>query len=120
MPKILIVDDSAFARRSIRHALESSGHEIFEAESGLRALEMVQQVAPDIITIDLLMPDMPGGELLQHLRSLVPDSRFVIITADIQDATREQLMAAGADAFINKPTDPKIVIEEISGLLSRS
>ncbi len=118
MAKILIVDDSSFARTTIRRALEAGQHNLAEARSGFEALEYVQSDPPDVVTIDLLMPDMNGVDLVRHLRQVSPSTLLVVITADVQTTTREQLLAAGADAFINKPTDAHAILDEINRLLA--
>jgi two-component system, chemotaxis family, chemotaxis protein CheY len=115
---ILIVDDSSFARATIRRALEPGKHTLAEASSGFEALEYVQSNSPDVVTIDLLMPDMTGVELVEHLRKISPTSLLVVITADVQNATRELLLEAGADSFINKPTDSRLILDEIDRLLA--
>jgi CheY-like chemotaxis protein len=103
MKKVLIVDDSAFARATLRKLLQQAGYEVCEAGGGLEALELMTECRPDLVTMDLLMPGMEGEELLAHLLKLNPACPFVIISADIQTTTREALLAAGAAAFLNKP-----------------
>ena len=64
MASICIVDDSAFARKQVRRYLESAGHDVFEAESGTKAIEIGKATPPDIFTLDLLMPGLTGQETL--------------------------------------------------------
>ncbi len=117
MAKILIVDDSAYARSLLKRTLQKVGHEVFEASSGIDALEQISQHKPDLVTMDLLMPGMEGRELIGHLKAMQPDLRVLVITADIQEETRRELIAAGADDFINKPVAPETLVNAVSHLL---
>ncbi len=81
MAQILVVDGSRFIRAMIRRALEESGHTVTEASSGQEALEIIRSKSFDVITIDLLMPQMRGQELIAHLRRQAPASRVIMITA---------------------------------------
>lgn len=103
MAKILIVDDSALARRILRQALESDGHEVLEAKDGPTALERFAQERPDLVLLDLVMEGMTGLETLQKIREMAPDARVIIATADIQRATRAEAESAGARGYITKP-----------------
>jgi two-component system chemotaxis response regulator CheY len=118
MAHILIIDDSAFARSLLKNNLVAAGHTVTEASSGLEALELVRTLQPEIITIDLLMPGMEGLELLGHLRRVNPKFRIIVISADIQTTTREELLSAGADAFLNKPVDTPALLQTIERLLA--
>ena len=70
MKTILIVDDSAFTRKNIKAIVEEAGYETFEAEGGKEALEIFEKQNPGIITVDLVMPEMDGMELIGRLRNL--------------------------------------------------
>ncbi len=118
MAHILIVDDSAFARATLRQKLTESGHVVSEAASGVEALEMLATQHFDLVTMDLLMPEMEGSELLQNIRKLSSSMPVVVITADIQTQTREELIARGASAFINKPVNFDILLETVNHLLA--
>lgn len=101
--KILIVDDSALARRTVRATLEELGYTVEEASDGAQALERYFILQPDVVILDMVMNGMYGLEVLAKLRELNPAVRVIVVTADIQQSTREQVRAAGAAAFLNKP-----------------
>lgn len=103
MGLILIVDDAAFSRRMIRKALQADGYDILEATNGREGLEIARTHNPDLILTDLLMPDMNGFELLKTLTELGLNIPTIIITADIQESSRQQGLELGAAGFINKP-----------------
>lgn len=101
--KILIVDDSGLARRMTRRYLEELGHSVEEASDGPQALERYVLNQHDAVVLDMVMHGMYGLEVLAKLRELNPQLPVVVVTADIQKSTREQVKAAGAAAIINKP-----------------
>ncbi len=103
--KVLLVDDSKLARRGLRQILEPLGCSIVEAEDGMRALERYFLEKPDVVFLDLLMTGMHGLDVLKKLRELDANARIVVVSADIQDSSREMAQAAGASAFVQKPFD---------------
>lgn len=100
--RVLVVDDSAFARRRIGRMLREGGHEVVEADGFGAALRLVAEGAFDAATVDQLMPEADGLTLVRTLRASRPDLRLVVVSADIQRASREAALAAGADAFVGK------------------
>ena len=101
--KVLIVDDSSLARRTVRQLVEEMGHTVEEATDGAQALERYFINRHDLIILDMVMNGMYGLEVLAKMRELNSDVRVIIASADIQKSTLEQARAAGASAFINKP-----------------
>ena len=101
--KILVVDDSGLARRSIRQILEEMGHQVEEARDGAEAIERYFLNQHDLIVLDMVMEGMYGLEVLIKFKQLNPDVKVIVVTADIQDSTRAEVRAAGASALVNKP-----------------
>lgn len=100
---ILLVDDSGFARRTLRQILEKGGHTVDEAKDGMEALERYALHKPDIVLLDMVMDGMKGMEVLGKLRELDTEAKIVLATADIQASTRSEAQAAGASGMISKP-----------------
>ena len=115
--KVLIVDDSALTRRSLRQILETAGCEVLEAENGLEALERYFLDKPDVVMLDLVMRGMYGLDVLHKLRELDADARIVVVSADIQSSSRELAEEAGAKAFVNKPFDKAEILGALSTAL---
>jgi two-component system chemotaxis response regulator CheY len=115
--KVLVVDDSALARRSLRQILENAGCEVIEAEDGLSALEQYYLERPDVVLLDLVMRGMYGLDVLHKLRELDADARVVVVTADIQSSSHELAEQAGARAFINKPFDRTEILGALDAAL---
>lgn len=117
MAKILVVDDSWLTRRGLSNMLKPHGHVILEAESGSQALDMVKSNPPDVMLLDLLMPEMHGTEVLSILKEESLAIPVIVITADIQDTVREHCMNLGAMGFVNKPPNEEALIDLISKAL---
>jgi two-component system chemotaxis response regulator CheY len=116
--QILIVDDSGFARRSMRQILEPAGHTVVEASNGQDALEQYFLKRPDLVLLDMVMEGMNGLDVLTKLKELDPAAKVVLATADIQSTTRVETQAAGASGFITKPFNPDNVLNVVSNVLS--
>lgn len=116
--KVLIVDDSALTRRSLRQILETAGCEVVEAEDGLGALERYYLDKPDVVLLDLVMRGMYGLEVLQKLRELDGNARIVVVSADVQSSSLELAEQAGAMGFINKPFDRAEILVALDIALS--
>lgn len=116
--KVLIVDDSALTRRSLRQILEAAEYEVMEAENGLDALERYFLDKPDVVLLDLVMRGMYGLEVLQKLRELDPQARIVVVSADIQTSSQDLAGEAGATAFINKPFDRAEILSALDVALA--
>ena len=117
MKKILLVDDSGLARRTIRQILESAGYGVVEAEDGMSALERYFLEKPDVVLLDLVMKGMMGLDVLGKLHEMDPNVRAIVVSADIQDSSREMATAAGACNFLNKPVDRTSLLSAISSAL---
>ncbi len=116
--KVLLVDDSKLARRSLRQILEPAGFAVVEAEDGMGALERYFLEKPDVVFLDLLMQGMHGFDVLKKLREMDPQARVLVVSADIQTSSRAMAEAAGASGFIEKPFDAQQIIEAV-GLVLR-
>jgi two-component system chemotaxis response regulator CheY len=117
MAKILLVDDSALARRILRRCLEPEGHQIIEAQDGISALEAYFLEKPDLVLLDLTMEGMHGLDVLREMQRLDPSARVVVATADIQESTQRMAQEAGACGFVVKPFVPKQVLEVVGRAL---
>jgi two-component system chemotaxis response regulator CheY len=116
--KILIVDDSALSRRTLRRILEAANYEVIEADDGMTALEAYFLEKPNLVLLDLVMKGMYGLEVLVKLREMDPKVRVVVASADIQSSTRTMVDEAGALGFINKPFVAEQVITAVEAALA--
>jgi two-component system chemotaxis response regulator CheY len=116
-PKVLVVDDSALSRRSLRQILEPAGYAVEEAEDGLVALELYSLNRPDVVLLDLVMKGMYGLEVLIKLRELDANAKVVVVSADIQTSSHTLVEEAGAMAFVNKPFDRADILKAMTSVL---
>ena len=117
-PKILIVDDSALSRRTLRRILEAAGYEVVEADDGITALEVYFLEKPSLVLLDLVMKGMYGIDVLVKLREMDQQVRVVVASADIQRSTRKMVDEAGALGFINKPFVKEQVVAAVEAALA--
>jgi two-component system chemotaxis response regulator CheY len=117
MKKILIVDDSAFSRNIIKQIVTSESYLAIEAGNGTEALTLFQAEKPDIVTIDLLMPDMDGIDVVRKIAETAPGAKMIVCSTDKQKFRQKETKAAGAAAFVPKPIDPELLLETIKNLL---
>lgn len=120
MKKILIVDDHADIRRLIRMTLEFEDYEIREAADGDAALQAAQEMQPDLVLLDVMMPGSVNGlEVCRRLRSGLPAGsgpRVIMLSARGQASDREAGLQAGADTYLVKPFSPLQLISCIADL----
>lgn len=117
MATVMIVDDSNYTRRTHRRILESEGHTVLEADTGMAAIESYVVNHPDIVLLDLTMTDMGGLEVLEKLREINADARVVVISADVQRSTAALVADSGAMRFLGKPVNPTQLLETVRELL---
>lgn len=113
--RILIVDDAAFMRMMIKDILTKNGFEVVgEAADGLQAVEKYAELKPDLVTMDITMPEMDGIAALKEIKSKHPDAIIIMCSAMGQQAMVIDAIQAGAKDFIVKPFQADRVIEAIS------
>ena len=114
MISVLIVDDSRTSRRILKDILERAGYKIAgEAINGKEAVEMYAKLLPDIVTMDITMPEMDGIEALRQIRQGYPDARIVMITAAGQKEKMLEAVKLGAIEFVAKPFVEESVIDAL-------
>ena len=119
MARILVVDDAAFMRVLLKNILKSGGHEVVgEAENGIEALEKYEELKPDLVTMDIVMPHLDGIETTRSIIKIDPKARIVMCTAVGQQAKVLEAIKAGARGYIVKPFQADKVLKEIEKVLS--
>ena len=117
--KLLIVDDSNIMRRRIERSQQYEELEVVgTAANGIEALEMFRKTDPDMVTMDLTMPQMDGIECISKLVQLKPAVRILVISALADKATAVEAMERGANGFLNKPFTDRQLNEAIAELMS--
>lgn len=119
MARILIVDDSSFQRKILSSLFEGTGHEVIFATNGREGLVATAKEDPDLIITDLLMPDMDGFAFLGATASAGVRVPILILTSDIQTATRDRCLALGAAGVMNKPVKREDLVATVKKALVR-
>jgi len=110
---VLVVDDAAFMRQRLRRLLEEAGYTVAEAVNGQDAQAVYARVRPQIVLMDITMPEVDGIAATTALCRLDPDARVVIVSALGQQAMVLQALAAGAKDFVVKPFQPPRILEAV-------
>lgn len=117
MAKVLIVDDAAFMRISIKNMLTKNGYEVVgEAENGKVGVEKYKELSPDIVTMDITMPEMSGLDALREIIKTDPAAKVIMVSAMGQEAMVRDAIMSGAKGFIVKPFKEEGIISAISKL----
>ena len=116
--KILIVDDEPTIRRIVAYRLQQSGYQVIPSSNGIEGLELFNQTFPDLVIIDLMLPEMSRFELTEQIRkkSYVP---LIILSAATDQTSIVKGLELGADDFVKKPFSPQELEVRIKGLLKR-
>lgn len=119
--KILIVDDEFSIRELIACSLEKNGYETVFAENGFRALELCRAEKPDLVVLDLMLPDMGGLDIFRVIRgdSSISSIPIVMVTAKVREADIVAGLELGADDYVTKPFSPKVLAARIQSVLRR-
>src|SRR5210317_1703372 len=119
MQTILIVDDDAHIRQVLHFALEKAGYKLVEAENGQQALQGFQEHAPDLIVLDIMMPEMDGTDVCREIRktSEVP---IVFLSSRDDEIDRILGLELGGDDYITKPFSPRELVARVKAVLRRS
>lgn len=112
--RVLIVDDAAFMRMMIKDILSKNGYEVAgEAENGLKAVEKYKELTPDLVLMDITMPEMNGIDAVKNIKALDPGAKIVMSSAMGQQAMVIESIQAGARDFIVKPFQADRVLEAV-------
>jgi len=114
----LICDDAVFMRTMISDILEESGYEIVgQAETGVQAIERYKSLRPDLVTMDIVMPDMGGIDAVREITSFDANAKILMCSAMGQQALVVEAIQAGAKDFVVKPFQPSRVLEAVQRVL---
>jgi DNA-binding response OmpR family regulator len=122
MTRVLIIDDDSFVREILAFKLEQAGFEVHSEADGEAGLAAAQDLSPDLILLDWMMPRLTGLEVCQRLRETPETSQVAVIllTAKAQESDLQRGFAAGADDYIVKPFSPPELASRIQAVLARS
>ncbi|HBY07921.1 MAG TPA: response regulator [Chloroflexi bacterium] len=118
---ILYVEDNPENRLLIRRILEVEGYKVVEAENATKALAFIQENTPDLILMDINMPDVDGYTLTAQMKTYphLYDVPIIALTANVMKGDRERTLAAGCDGYIHKPVDVDTLPEQVARYLKK-
>jgi two-component system chemotaxis response regulator CheY len=117
MKKVLVVDDAAFMRVSIKNMLTKNGYEVIgEAENGKIAIQKYQELSPDIVTMDITMPEMDGLASLKKILETDSSANVVMVSAMGQESMVREAVQSGAKGFIVKPFKEDAILSALGNL----
>ncbi len=119
--KLLIVDDSSIMRRTIEKHIKELGVEVVgQASNGQQAIELVQEKKPDIVTLDVTMPEMDGITCLEKIMEIAPDTNVILVTALNDRLTGLKALDIGAVNYLNKPVSPEVLKEALDDIIEEA
>jgi CheY-like chemotaxis protein len=113
MSRVLVIDDSEFVRRFLTDVLSEAGYEVTEAENGTSGLEHFQKKRPDLVLLDVLMPDIDGLEVLKRIRETADTLPVLIMTGDDPGWARRTCESYGATGFLSKTLYADKLVETV-------
>ena len=111
--KVLVCDDAAFMRISIKKMLEPLGYTVYDAESGMDCIEKYDKILPDLVLMDITMPEMSGLDCLKTIRSNHPKAKVIMCSAMGQQDKVCEAIVNGAESFIVKPVNAERLVEAV-------
>lgn len=118
MARVLVVDDAAFMRKMLTDALSSGGHEVVgEAGNGVEAIQRFQELRPEVVTLDITMPEKDGLATLEEIIAIDPSAKVVMCSALGQESKVLESIKLGAKDFVVKPFQPERVLEAVAKAL---
>ena len=118
MAKVLIVDDAEFLRVRVTKMLNTDGYEVFQAENGLKAVATYKEIHPDVVLMDVTMPEMDGLTALKEIVGFDPKARVIMLTALGQESVVLEAGKSGARDLVVKPFEQERVRKAITKLLT--
>lgn len=119
--RILVVDDSKLARTLVKNALVDAGFEVIgEAANGREAADMYFKLKPDVVTMDVIMPDVDGPTAAKEILGKEPKARIIMVTSLNQQAIETDMKQAGVHSILTKPFEPKALVASIQSAMGKS
>ncbi len=117
MATLVIVDDEPGIVEEVKTFFEEEGHRVYTADSGEDGIRLIEQVKPDLILLDVKLPDISGIRVLESAKKTSPKSKTIVITGYVDQNLIDEAEALGRDAFLQKPFNFEVLKEEVDRLL---
>jgi len=119
LKKILVVDDDPYILMSLEFLMKKNGYDVMVARNGTEALEIVEKQVPDVVLLDIMMPDVDGYEICRHIKTSkkLKDAKVVFMSAKTKEADIKKGYDLGASLYITKPFSTREMIKQIKELM---
>ena len=117
MKKLVIVDDEAGIIDEVRDFFTEEGYDVHTADTGKDGIECIERVQPDVVLLDIKLPDMSGLDVLRWVKAKFPAIRVIVNTGYVDQAIIDDAAVLGRDAFLQKPFDLEVLKDEIDRLM---
>ncbi|MBC7765928.1 MAG: response regulator [Hyphomonadaceae bacterium] len=118
MKRILVIDDAVFMRIALKKMLENNGFQVVgEADNGLDGVRLYRELHPDLVTLDITMPEMGGIETLKEIKIINPDASVVIVSSLGQEHLLREAVLIGAKGFVLKPFKEEFIVNVINKII---
>ena len=120
--RVLVIEDDPSTLRFLEYTLQQEGFEILTAKNGLDGLKMAQNLRPDLIILDIMLPGLDGYEVCHKLRQKPETANVLVLvlSAKARQEDKDTGMKMGADAYLTKPVDPTEIVNKVQGMLADS
>ncbi len=117
--KILVVDDDPYILMSLEFLMKKNGYEVMVARNGAEALDILNTAIPDIVLLDIMMPDVNGYDICKHIKSTkaLKNSKVIFMSAKTKDSDIKKGYELGAVLYVKKPFSTRELVKDIKGLL---
>jgi two-component system chemotaxis response regulator CheY len=120
MKKVLVVDDAAFMRMALKAILVRCGFEVVgEADTGIKAVQLYKMLKPDLVTMDLTMPELGGVDAIKMIKAIDKNARIIVISSMGHEISVKEAIIAGAISFIVKPFKEEVVEKQLLNISAR-
>ena len=117
MKKILIVDDESGIVEEVKSFFEEEGFEVYSADTGKDGIDLISKVFPDVMLIDMKLPDMSGLNVLKSCKAISPNTKIIVNTGYVDQAVIDESERLGRDVFLQKPFNLERLYDEIQKLI---
>lgn len=120
MATLLVIDDEAGILEEVKLFFEEEGHQVYTADSGADGLALIRQFHPDVLLIDVKLPDISGLKVLAAAKEISPQSRTIVITGYVDQSLIDEAEQLGRDSFLQKPFTLETLKNEVDRLLGNA
>ena len=119
--RVFIIDDQPFMIKLIQYNMRKNGYETITETNAIKALDNIEEIAPDLIILDIRMPNITGTELCYEFRQIdiIKDVPIIILTGELEQNNEEEAITAGATAFMTKPFSPTALALKVKELINK-